>query len=371
MIKLRTATSLGLVLLACGDSVGPPGGNYPFPPGKVFFSHPPIDLGGVASFVAMGEPNVFPRDHGGFPLLVPHTLPANIPVFAVADGVVVLTSNGVRAIPDVEWVPESLRGQEYDDHLIQLKVSETIIVNYAHVTDFHPSFAEKVGDLPRTESGIEVFVPVEAGDTLAFVGPHPAMDFSVTDFSLELGLLNTTFYPERHYFSADVYDYFQGALLDEMIAIAARDRAPWGGKIDYDIPGRIVGNWFQEGTTSFVQNSRQLAIVYDHIWSDRITISDGSPMRDVPGLEGPGAPDVWWVKGNEPRPDDLGVGDGVIHFGLIHRRSIDHSGPDDGPYPVQAVMLVEMIDAGRIRVEVFKGVTEAQGFTAAAKIYER
>ena len=34
-------------------------------------------------------------------------------------------------------------------------------------------------------------------------------------------------------------------------------------------------------------------------------------------------------------------------------------------------MLVEVIDVGSIRVEVFKGVTEATAFTAAAKVYQR
>ena len=39
--------------------------------------------------------------------------------------------------------------------------------------------------------------------------------------------------------------------------------------------------------------------------------------------------------------------------------------------PAQGVMLVEMIDAGRIRVEVFKGTTTADAFTSAAKVYVR
>jgi hypothetical protein len=34
-------------------------------------------------------------------------------------------------------------------------------------------------------------------------------------------------------------------------------------------------------------------------------------------------------------------------------------------------MLVEMTDEASIRVEVFRGVTEAEGFTEAAGIYER
>jgi len=360
------AVVVALMLWGCSDPVG---GDYDFPPGRVTFSHLPIDLSGVISFVPMGEPNVLPKDHGGFPLANAYRFPASTAVLAVADGVVVQVSNGIREVPPIPDAPQQLWGTQYDDHLIRLKVSETITVNYAHVTDFHPAFAAKVGSLSRSEEAIDVFVPVEAGDTLGFVDPHSAMDFSVTDRSLDLAILNRDIIGPQY--AADVYDYFEGPLLSQMIAIAARDAPPWGGRVDYDVVGRISGNWFREGTTSAIQWSRQLAIVYDHLHSDRVFISDGSPMRDVPGFEDPGRPDVWWVKGNAPRPEDIGVADGMIQYALIYPQSFTPGPIDDVAVPVQGVMLVQMLEPGRIRVEVFKGVTEASGFTAAAKIYER
>ena len=39
--------------------------------------------------------------------------------------------------------------------------------------------------------------------------------------------------------------------------------------------------------------------------------------------------------------------------------------------PVLGVMLVEAVDSGSIRVEILKGVGEANGFTSAASVYER
>lgn len=343
--------------------------NYSFPDGKVFFTHTPIDIDGAMWFIGMGEPNVLPKDHGGFSLTNPYVFPASVPVLAVADGVIILASNGTREVPPIPDAPEAVWGRKYDDHLLVLKVSESVTVNYAHITTFHPTLAVELGNLPKDEIGHNVAVVVNGGDTLGFVGPHGAMDFSVTDISLTLNFLNPSRYQS---FAAHVFDYFQEPILSQILNITPRQLPPRGGKVDYDVEGRIAGNWFLEGTTSLTQWSRQLAIVYDHIWGDRITISDGSPMRDVPGIEGPGYPDVWWVQGNSPLPEDVGEGNGIVKYSLIDGRDLRDTGDFvDELKPVQGVLLVQMIETGRIRIEVFKGTTTADIFTSAAKIYVR
>ena len=367
-LKYPVLVAFLLAAPACGDGDSILD-SYPFPDGMVFFTHPPIDVAGAMWFIGMGEPNVLPKDHGGFSLAAPYVFPASVPVLAVADGVIILASNGTRAVPPIPDAPEALWGREYDDHLLVLKVSESVTVNYAHVTTFHPTLAAELGDLPKDEVGHKVAVVVQGGDTLGFVGPHGAMDFSVTDLGLELNFLNPSRYQS---FAGHVFDYFQEPVLSQILDITPRQLPPRGGKVDYDVAGRIVGNWFLEGTTSLIQWSRQLAIVYDHIWGDRITIADGSPMRDVPGIEDPGRPDVWWVQGNSPLPEDVGVGDGIVKYTLIDGRDLRDTGEFvDDLKPVQGVMLVQMLDADRIRVEVFKGTTTADTVTSAAKVYVR
>jgi len=335
---------------------------YPFPGEPVFFEHVPVALDSIISFVPMGEPNVYPKDHGGFPLKNPFTFPPEVPVFAVASGVIILAGRGTRSVPD--GAPNA--GNSYDDFHFRLQISRHVIVNYAHVTALNFDVMKGLENLPADESSRNVEIVVEAGDILGWLGPHGATDFSVTDRTLKLDLLNPSRYPDDHIYSADIYHYFKSPLLEQMVKIAARDAPPWGGKVDYDIAGRIRGNWFLQGTTSQIQWSHELSIVYDHLHSNRIFISDGSPMKDVPGIEGPGRPDIWWVNGNSPRPEDVGQADGITQYQLIF------PGPGrDEIKPVQGVMLVEMIDEASIRVEVFKGVTTASAFTAAAKIYER
>lgn len=180
-----SAILLGLVLLlsACskGDNTdesypnpidesdpNPIDESYPYPDGKVFFTHPPIDISGAQYFIGIGAPNVLPKDHGGFALAAPYVFPASVPVLAVADGVIIRASNGTRAVPPIPDAPENLWGREYDDHLLVLKVSTDVQVNYAHITTFHPTLAAELGNIPKDEVGHNVAVQVQGGDTLGF-----------------------------------------------------------------------------------------------------------------------------------------------------------------------------------------------------------
>ena len=369
------AVFLLIAVAGCGGSSPAGPGGASLPTGTVALRIAPIDLSGASWFFPMGGPNVLPGDHGGFDLTEAYVFPAATAVLAPADGIVVEVSHGRRAVPSIPDAPPSVWGREYDDHLLRLRVSTTVTVNFGHLTDWHPAFEAKLPSIPVDERGHRVSVPVRAGDTLAFVGPHGAMDFSITDRGLEPSILNPSRYPDGYIYSGNIFDYFEEPARSRMLAIAARELPPRGGKLDYDVAGTISGNWFLEGTTSFIQWSRQLAIVYDHVWGARITISDGSPMRDVPGIEGPGAPNVWWVRGNSPLPETVGVTEGVVSYQLIYgpdpSRPLEGASFDDSVAPIQGVMLVRMIEAGRIQVEIFEGVTTAPGFTSAAKVYVR
>jgi hypothetical protein len=361
------AAFLAVLFVSSCDSV-----DFDYPDGKVSFSSPPVEISGAESFGPMGGLNVLPKDHGGFHLREPYRFPASVPVIAVANGVIVRVSNGTREVPPIPDAPEEVWGRQYDDHLIELKVSETITVNYAHVSAWGPATEAEFGDMPKSEEGRNVEFVVSAGDTIGYVGPHGTMDFSVFDYDLDPDILNPDIYPEGYIYAANIFDYWQQPLRGQLEAIALREVPPLGGKIDYDIEGRIIGNWFLEGTEEFIQWSRQLAIVYHDVFGERIAISDGSPMRDVPGIENPGAPDNFWVRGNSPAPEDIGVGDGVVKYTLIYGRDGFREPPfDDNDRPVQGVALVEMLETGKIRFQVFKGVEDAAGFTSSAKIYVR
>ena len=179
--------------------------SYPFPEEPVFFQYNPVDLSEMTSFDAMGEPNVLPKDHGGFTIKDPHTLPADVPVFAVASGVIIVAGHGTRYMEGHNVSPE-LEGTAYDDYHLRLQISKSVHVSYGHVSAINFSVLPELENLAADERGHNVEIVVNAGDILGWVGPHPAMDFSVADRSLKLNFLNTSIYPEDHIYSADTYN---------------------------------------------------------------------------------------------------------------------------------------------------------------------
>ena len=81
-----------------------------------------------------------------------YNFPASISVFAVADGVVILLSGGMREGQVIEDAPQNVWGKKYEDHLIILHVSKTLFVNYANVTTFYKDFVARKSNIPTGES---------------------------------------------------------------------------------------------------------------------------------------------------------------------------------------------------------------------------
>ena len=356
-----------VVFLGCSDDEVSPLDDLPN--GKVYFEHIPVDLSTVLHFGPMGQMGVHPKGHGGYILADPYVLPATNPVLAVADGVIILAGKGRRQVPDFVS-PDQNRGEFYDDFTLQLQISKSLIVNYGHVSALNYELLPQLADLPTDERGHKFRIQVEAGDTLGFVGPHPALDFSVTDFDLELGLLNKRFYAAQgspYRYSANIYDYFREPLLSSMIDIAQRDAPPWGGRIDYDVRGKISGNWFKSDITDFIQWSKHLCIAYSNIYSQRIQICDGSPMQDIAGYLDPGPPDLFWVRDDSPRPETVGVGSGLVTYELVGFNDLR----PDSQRQTFGFMLVEMIKEGELTLEIVKGSVRPNGFSSNASKYAR
>ena len=149
-----------------------------------------------------------------------------------------------------------------------------------------------------------------------------------------------------------------------MLAITERILEPRGGKIDYDVPGRIIGNWFLESEVplcGFGQPSAQLALAYGHIHGDRIAIADGYNRRFGPPFN-----ERKWVKGNAPRPETIGLSDGLVKYELISPFTVTEG-------PVIGTFLVKMLDSNHLQVETFvgKAAEDVEGFTENARVYVR
>ena len=173
-------------------------------------------------------------------------------------------------------------------------------------------------------------------------------------------------------------------LAPEILEVTGEPR---GGKIDYDIDGRLVGNWFLEGTVDYrgsgplrFQNYwyGHLAIVYDYLDPTAIRISVGG-LGDYGGM-------LFGVRGNTPDPADVTPASGLVKYELMGTSwVVAATGErwDQSRHPGSAIRavssdfrgtaLVQMLGDRRIKMEVFleRAPDQVEGFTNGARIYER
>ena len=217
-----------------------------------------------------------------------------------------------------------------------------------------------------------------------------SFDFSVHDYEVTLpGFL----LPERYTGEAwkvhtmDPFDYYDEPLRSKLIAKSTRKVEPFGGKIDYDIDGRLSGNWFLDGTVDYSGNvpagtheywSGHLAIAYDPIDPAQVRISIGADVgidTDICRV----CNGVYAVRGNAPDPAGVGPDDGVVSYvlvGMVHAdqgtgTSLFRSRTLPVESQVLGTLLVQLMDDRTLRFEVFPGQASAPGFTDAASIYRR
>ena len=238
-------------------------------------------------------------------------------------------------------------------------------------------------------------IPVKAGQVIGKVGAQ-GIDFSVHDTRVTLEGLQV---PEHYQGEAwkihtvDPFDYFEEPVRSQLLEKNPRKTAPYGGRIDYDIKGRLVGNWFLEGTVDYGGGGSQqpsdfcgnrpcpywnghLAIAYDHIDSQQVRISSGAEtgisQQACHICQG-----AYGVKGNGPDPTSVDTGSGLIKYDLVAREFIDGAGIREPNRNVEdqvlGVFLAQVLDETTIKVEILPGTTSSQvvGFSEKAKLYRR
>jgi hypothetical protein len=226
-----------------------------------------------------------------------------------------------------------------------------------------------------------VDIDVVAGQVIGYVGTQGAVDWYIGDTDLDLDFVNRSRYPTPWLYSGCYTDYYAEPLHSQLLGVIQRSVEPRCGRIDYDVAGRIVGNWFLEGEVpaiAFEDYSTHLAIVYDDLHGDRIAIADGIAIRPSSphaGDENFNAARVFWVEGNAPRPESVGPASGIVEYEIMDRPPLDPFGTSGTEWEldVDGVFLVQMLDTGRIRVERVMGkrASDVTGFGPNARVYVR
>ncbi len=296
-------------------------------------------------------------------------------VIAVADGFFVM----------LQWRPNPQGGQaRFDptvfDRAIDLKVfvehSSTMWSYVDHLVEVDPAIMQQVPGGVQPGQPVNVRIPIKAGQRIGKVG-NQTFDFALIDTStLRKGFIKPEQFLRRDPHKphlVDPFEYVDEPLRSQLLAKNARKVAPFGGRVDFDIDGKLIGNWYEEGTGGYAGLNRRidywvghLSIVYHHLDPNIIVFSIGNYD---------GRASQFWVKNNQPDPANIGEREGIVKYELIYGQ-LGSSGQiqkRQDADQVQATALVQVLPEQKLRFEVFPGKTAdgVDGFTSKAKVYER
>lgn len=334
---------------------------------KLEITHLPMNYDDFAFILPYGMVvgnHVTPIDHQYFQPTDFFSSRDTYPVYAMADATIVDIQERVA--------PE---GNEYR---LVFSMSCKLFYYYDLVTSLAPEIRAEM-------SSQKVNIPIKAGQQIGWIGGR-TLDFAVWDMDVEL----SGFAVPEHYeaeiwksHTADPLDYYSPELKKKILEKYIRTVEPLSGKIDHDIDGKLIGNWFQEGTGFYAGGG-----IAEDYWKTHFSIAPDylDPTSIVVSVgDFNGEPKQFGVKGNIPDPASIGKDSSQVKYELVQQDWIDADGNywdrlnrTKGPkaknqQKVLGTVLVQLLEDKKLKLETFPGKNESQvsGFTENAKIYVR
>ena len=359
------------------------------PNGPVILVHPPVDVSTISMVEPMGGvsyDHITPIDH----IYLFHVPDSLWEIYAMADGHIV----------HLEW-------NDLTQYRMIVEHSCSLYSIYIHIQELPEDLESAMGLSSADRSkDLRIYprVAVSSGDLLGYdiVNGRGSLDISVVDTRVVLdGYANLDTYKgefwKKH--CVDPFDYWKGSFKNKILTktLIVNDDPP-GGKIDRDIGGRLVGNWFLEGSGGY---SGAVRTASDPHGSGGHLYFGYSNMVPNTKLISMGAFDRMrsFHLGNDALdPAEISVGTGIVKYGLIALDKGDRG--DESGYKVLAtgelwdgkmypeggvleavyhpglngVVVVQVLNDKQIKVEAFqdaRSLEEVSGFTENAKIYVR
>jgi hypothetical protein len=327
-----------------GEGTGEPYAELGY--GAVTFTVSPVDLNYLTKVEPLGNLNpstghTFPTDHGS------------------------LVFSGVREIrAPAGGVITEISYKKDGDYRIVITHTNSFRSWFDHLATIEPSILSQIeateGKLEPGEEVRMLNISVEAGQVIG-TGPKGAVgiDWGVWDEEVTLSFIHPEKYG-RMVHSAHFIPYCEPSLAEALLQKVPRKAEPRWGKIDFDQPGKLVGNWVLEdsGGEGFSEWEKHLAFVYDWYQPTEIRIAVGGVLNL------PGKGKVYQVVGNSPDPAQVTTDSGMVVYRLKGL-------PEWGETGITATIIVEMVDAEKIKVEGFPGHPSNPQFTANARYYTR
>ena len=332
----------------------------------------PEDFSHIVPYGIMIGEHVTPVDHQYFSPIVFHAPKDTYEVRAMADSNIV----GLEIHP-----PEN--GSNGRIRMI-FSITCTYFYYYDLVTSIVPKISFK--NLP---------VSVKAGEVIGRIGGQ-TLDFAVWDTTrAQKGFVS----PERYasaepwkIYTVDPLEYYTDDVKIVALSKYVRQVEPRSGKIDNDIDGRLIGNWFQEGTKGYGGLWGEGKGAY---WEGHLAFApdwyDPSVFYVSVGYLAPadgGQGNQFSVPRGSPNPAMVSVATGLIKYelrGHFSWKKIDGatwdnlsfaSGGvtrDDTNTTFEGCALVEMLGSRTLKFEtrLKEPCEDIQSFSANARIYTR
>lgn len=339
--------------------------------GTVPLTHAVMDMKDVdyiQPYGYMAAAHVTPIDHQYY-FQVNLNAPANTyPVYATADGKILAVQH------------------QGDTYYVVLSHTCTFFSWYNLLTGLAPDIQAKVSTGSGPTSMVNI--PVKAGQLIGYVGGSRALDFAVWNTEKTLpGFLYPVAYNNEEPWkinTAQPLDYYTADVKTQVLSKYIRTVQPLDGKIDYDVSGQAVGNWFATGTNGDAGDGTHnvstftkghLSLSYDAMDPAALTFSTGDYQGQPAQFAIKGSTD--WTK--------ITPNSGVAKVELANRTYYTSTGAlwqqnyVKGGLTMKpstdtvATALIQLTGKDELKLEIFPGKTPAQvsGFDSAAKTYDR
>ena len=332
------------------------------------------DFPSLEPYGLMIDSHVTPIDHMYFAPASRDSAIDAYNVYAPADGVITEIQRRIRN-DDLSDVKEEYR--------LVITYTCTFLSYYDLITVLDPKILKAAKELEKSDNA-RTEIPVKEGQLIGKIGKQ-TLDFAVWDTTKPLtGFVVPETYEREPWkiYTTNPFNYFTDDIKKILLAKNLRTVEPVEGKIDYDIDGKLVGNWFLQGTNGYAGINKNkyweghMSIVYNHLDPTAIIISIG----DFDGQSRQMA-----VKGNKPDPAEVGKESGLVKYELVNFEYVQENGqPWDRETPVKnlkvkagkelfGTVVFQLIEKRKLKMEIFPGktVSEISSFTSKAIIYER
>lgn len=355
--------------------------------GPVKLSSSPMKSEDIAMIIPYGlvvDGHVTPIDHQYFSPAVFNSAPNTYEVRALADGRITEISHRGETVGN--------KGKASNDYRFVFAHSCTFLTYFDLVTGLAPDIKAEYDKTVKTNgssSYAQLDIKVKAGQLVGYIGGQ-TLDFAVWDTEKPLsGFITPSLYDGERWklYTADPLEYYTDDVKQLVLSKYLRSGVGKSGRIDWDVDGKLIGNWFAEGTNGYEGDRGQgdgrywrghLSVAPDHLDPGFYVASFGTFAVSSDGEQ-------FFIKSAQPDPKDVEIATGLVKYELVQGSYMAggkmwdrKSTAKDIKISVNGLgakgcVLFQLLENRKLRAEPFPGKACAAvtGFTAAAKTYVR